>query len=203
MTKTINPEITEIKPKDEQTISDKEKTTEQLILDNENFVYSIVNNEFKKYPYNVKEELYSAGKMGLVIAAQKFNPSNYDNKFISYAVHWIRYYVNEEIRKMYPVKLNQNYVYKRNKMNKFIDTYKKDHRGKNPTDKCIGKALGMSQKVIDNIRKVNGGDNFSFVSFQAITNTGSTDKSDDMNISDKLVNDYLNTASTTDDYTQI
>ena len=47
----------------EQTVSsDYGKTFEQLVIENENFVYSIVNNEFKQYPWNIKEELYSAGK---------------------------------------------------------------------------------------------------------------------------------------------
>lgn len=41
---------------------DSEKTFEELIIDNENFVYSTVNKEFKQYPWNVKEDLYSAGK---------------------------------------------------------------------------------------------------------------------------------------------
>lgn len=42
--------------------NDAEKTFEQLILDNENFVYSVVNKEFKQYPISVKQDLYSAGK---------------------------------------------------------------------------------------------------------------------------------------------
>lgn len=151
-----------------QQKSDKDKTFEELIIDNQNFVYSIVNKQFDSYPHNVKQDLFSAGKLGLVVAAQKFNPTEYSNKFISYAVHWIRYYVNEEIRKLFPVKLNQNYIYKRNKIAKLVADYQKEHEAP-PTDQYICKQVGITQKVLDNIRKVNGGKNFTFVSFQAPT----------------------------------
>lgn len=40
--------------------TDSTKTFEQLIIDNEKFVYSVVNKEFKQYSWNIKEDLYSA-----------------------------------------------------------------------------------------------------------------------------------------------
>ena len=90
---------------------------EKLILENEKFVYSIVHKEFKSYPQQVKEDLFSAGKEGLVVAASKYKPEEYaDNKFTTYAQHWIRYYINEEIRNIYPIKLDQNFSYKKNKI---------------------------------------------------------------------------------------
>ena len=151
---------------------DQNKTFEQLVLDNQKFAYSVVNKEFKKYLNfaNLKEDLYSAAKMGLIKAARNYKPS-YDNKFISYAVHWIKYYVNEEIRNYYPVKLNQNHVYKRNKLLKAIAKYKKENGGKEPSDKWLMKELNISQKVLDGIRKVNGGKNFKFVYIQNTTET--------------------------------
>lgn len=173
--------------------NDNKKTPEQLIIDNENFVYSIVNNQFKKYPWNVKEELYSAGKLGLAVAAHKFNPKDYTNKFISYAVFWIRYYINEEIRKLYPVKLDQNFIYKRNKLNKAILKYKKEHDGKEPNDEYLMKELKISQKVLNGIRKINGGNNFSFVSFQAVSENANNDN-DENTIENSLVNEYLETS---------
>ena len=95
---------------------------EKLIIDNERFAYSIVNKEFSKYSWDVKDDLNSAAKAGLVYAATKYDPARKDEcHFISYAVHWIRYYINEEIRKLYPVRLNQNFVSKRKKVMKFIE----------------------------------------------------------------------------------
>ena len=49
------------------TSSDFGKTFDELVIENEKFVYSVVNNEFKNYPWNVKEELYSAGKLRIGI----------------------------------------------------------------------------------------------------------------------------------------
>jgi RNA polymerase sigma factor (sigma-70 family) len=173
---------------------DSEKTFEELIIDNENFVYSTVNKEFKQYPWNVKEDLYSAGKEGLVYAATKFNGANHNNKFISYAIHWIRYYINEEIRNLYPVKLNQNYVYKRSKIKKFVTKFEEEHH-RTPTEDEISKELGFSKKVIQNVMDINGGENFSFISFQTVTNDSSNDSNSDDYIENKLVNEYLGESS--------
>ena len=122
-------------------------------------------------------------------AATKFDRSNYANKFISYAVHWIRYYVNEEIRKLYPVKLNQNYIYKRSKIKKFISEYEQKH-GKTPSMKVLTKGVGMSEKVINNIMNINNGENFKFISFQGV-GTNNDDPNSDSYIENKLVNEYL------------
>lgn len=169
---------------------DNNKSFEQLIIDNENFVYSIVNKEFKKYPWNVKEELYSAGKAGLVYAATKYDTSKFDNKFISYAVHWIRYYINEEIRNMYPVKLNQNYVYKRNRVKSCIAQFKKEHK-RNPSISELSKLLDMSEKVIQNILNINNGENFQFISFQSLTTENTNKQADENYVENKLVNEYF------------
>ena len=49
-------------PATENVKSDAEKTFEELVIDNENFVYSLVNKEFKNYSFEVKKDLYSARK---------------------------------------------------------------------------------------------------------------------------------------------
>jgi RNA polymerase sigma factor (sigma-70 family) len=172
------------------TTVDSNKTFEELILDNKDFVYSVVNKEFKHFPWHIKNELYSAGMEGLVYAATKFDPTNYNNKFISYAVHWIRVYINEEIRKMYPVKLNQNYVYKRGKIKKFIAKFAEEH-GREPTIAEISGGVEMSQKVVNNILSLNNGENFQFVSFQAVNPEGSDDTTSESYVENKLVNEYL------------
>ena len=175
---------------------DKHKTFEQLIIDNEKFAYKIVNKQFKKYLNysNLREDLYSAAKMGLIVAAQKYKPSEHENKFISYAVHWIRYYINEEIRNYYPVKLNQNHVYKRNKLEKTITAYKKAHNGKTPSDKWLMKELNISQKVLDGIRKVNGGKNFKFIS---IGSTMDNDDGEEYSNENKIFNEIDKAVDTT------
>lgn len=175
---------------------DKLKTVQELILDNEKFAYGVVNKEFKKYlSYSsLREDLYSAAKMGLITAAQKYQPKDHQNKFISYAVHWIRYYVNEQIRKYYPVKLNQNHVYKRNKLEKTIAAYKKSHNGRTPSDKWLMKELNISQKVLDGIRKVNGGKNFKFIS---IGNTMDNEDGEEYSNENKIFNEIDREIDTT------
>lgn len=170
--------------------SDQGKTFDQLIIENERFVYSVVNKEFKNTPWDIKPDLYSAGKQGLVYAATKFDSKNYKNKFISYAVNWIRYFVNEELRNMYPVKLNQNFVYKRNKIKKFIAKYETEY-GRQPTYEEISENLGLSVKVIGNILGINNGENFSFVSFQAVNKDAGDDPGSENYVENKLVNEYL------------
>lgn len=56
-------QFTETNIKTAEPSSDFGKTFDELVIENEKFVYSVVNNEFKNYPWNVKEELYSAGKL--------------------------------------------------------------------------------------------------------------------------------------------
>ena len=164
---------------------------ERLIIENQNFAYSVVNKEFSKYSWDVKADLNSAALEGLVYAATKYDPSKKDEcKFISYAVHWIRYYINEEIRKFYPVKLNQNFVSKRKKVTKFIEKYKAEHNGKEPTIKIISKNVDLSEKVVKGILNVNSGENFQFVSFNAPVDVGDSSGNEAFNES-KLMNEYF------------
>ena len=164
---------------------------ERLIIENERFAYSIVNKEFGKYSWDVKDDLNSAAKAGLVYAATKYDPARKDEcHFISYAVHWIRYYINEEIRKLYPVRLNQNFVSKRKKVMKFISKYKESHDDKEPSIEEISENVGLSEKVVTGILNINGGENFQFVSFNTPVDVGDSNGNENFNES-KLMNEYF------------
>jgi DNA-directed RNA polymerase specialized sigma subunit len=91
---------------------------------------------------------------------------------------------------MYPVKLNQNYVYKRGRVKKFISKYQEEH-GTEPTTSQISAELGMSEKVINNILSINNGENFQFISFQSVNKEGSDDPTSENYVENKLVNEYL------------
>lgn len=180
----INDELKVIKPIASQ------KEFEKLIIDNERFAYSIVNKEFSKYSWDIKDDLNSAAKAGLVYAATKYDPSRKDEcHFISYAVHWIRYYINEEIRKLYPVRLNQNFVSKRKKVMKFIEKYKENY-DEEPSISEISENVGLSEKVVQGILNINGGENFQFVSFNTPVDVGDSDGNENFNES-KLMNEYF------------
>lgn len=190
------------KLKDGEKNPDYGKTFEQLILENEKFAYSIVNSEFSKYSWDVKEDLYSAAKYGLIYAATKYDSKQNEAKFISYAVNWIRYYIHEEVRKLNPIKLNQNFVCKRNKIKKAITTFKKEFN-REPTDEEISKIVGMSKKVVNNVYGINNGENFNFISFQALMSAGSSKNQDDGTLlENKLTNEYLANALDTAGFTR-
>lgn len=126
-------------------------------------------------------------------AATKYDPYQDNCKFISYAINWIRYYINEELRKMYPIRLNQNFVCKRNKVTRAIAKYQEENDGKTPTCDQLSAIIGMSPKVVKNILEVNGGNNFNYISFQSISNSNKTDDGD-VEIETKLINEYLQQA---------
>ena len=178
---------------------DANKTFEELIIDNQQFVYSVVNKEFSKYPWDIREDLYSAGKAGLVYAATKFKPSEYNNKFISYAVHWIRFYINEAIGEIYhPIKLNQSFIYRKKKITNCIEEFKRNNN-RTPTISEISSLSGLNETVVTNVLSVNGGKNFEYVSFQAGSNRTDSDGEGNLEnlIDSKLVNEYLDTSITT------
>ena len=166
---------------------------ERLIIDNQNFAYSVVNKEFSKYPWDIRQELNSAAIEGLVYAATKYDPKRKSEcKFISYAVHWIRYYIQEQIRKLYPVRFNQNFVSKRNKVMKCVSDYRKAHNGEPPSVSHISAQVGMSERVVRNILSVNGGENFTFVSFNAPVET--KDSESEQLAESKIIKEYFDSA---------
>ena len=67
---------------------------DKLIKANLKFVVKIAK-QYRKYDVNFAD-LISEGNMGLLKAAEKFDPSR-NTKFISYAVWWIRVYIQEYI----------------------------------------------------------------------------------------------------------
>lgn len=169
---------------------------QKLILDNMGFPYKIVQKEFGNYPSGMKDDLNSAAMSGMIYAAKKYDPKRASEcKFISYAVHWIRFFVHEEIRSFYPIKFNQNFVSKRNKIKKYITKYSDEHNGTIPSIEDISKNVGMSEKVVKNVLNVNGGENFTFISFNSpsLVDDGNGDMKEVRQ--DALVNEYLNTAS--------
>ena len=73
---------------------EKSKSLDELIKNNLRFVTKCVNDFKTLYDEQVKEDLTHNGVIGLIEAAKKYNPK-FDNKFISYAV----FYIKKEIRK--------------------------------------------------------------------------------------------------------
>jgi RNA polymerase primary sigma factor len=97
-------EISEIKvltPKEETELTKKasegdKEAIDELVKRNLRFVVSVA----KQYatPQNPVVDLVNEGNIGLIIAAQKFDPTS-GYKFISYAVWWVRKLIMEHLTK--------------------------------------------------------------------------------------------------------
>ena len=91
---------------------------------------------------------------------------------------------------MHPVKLNQNFIYKRTKIKKFISTFESANKRK-PTIEEISEGVSLSAKVINNIMNINNGEDFQFISFQAVNDNASDDATKENYVENKLVAEYL------------
>lgn len=91
--------IPQLTPKEEKVLATKaysgdKLAQKKLVESNLKFVVKIANEYLG---YMDLEDLINEGNIGLIHAAEKFNPST-GNKFITYAVWWIRAYMQKAIR---------------------------------------------------------------------------------------------------------
>lgn len=94
------------------------KAKEELVTRNLKFVISVA----KQYvtPQSPLEDLVNEGNLGLIMAAERFNPAE-KVKFISYAVWWIRKVIIEHINKYNrAVRLPLNKITSLSKLDKVI-----------------------------------------------------------------------------------
>lgn len=85
-----------------------EQAREILIRRNLRFVVKIAK-EYQNQGLSMSD-LIQAGNYGLVVAIDKFNSDN-DNRFISYAVHWIRQKIRDALNKeSRPIRLPVNKI---------------------------------------------------------------------------------------------
>lgn len=94
------------------------KAKEELVTRNLKFVISVA----KQYvtPQSPLEDLVNEGNLGLILAAERFNPAE-KVKFISYAVWWIRKVIIEHINKYNrAVRLPLNKITSLSKLDKMV-----------------------------------------------------------------------------------
>lgn len=117
------------------------------------------------------EDLVQEGNIGLIEASKKFDASR-GNKFITYAVHYIRKHIKKALTKNNNIIHQPNHVINNNnKIKKFVGKHIAE-KGREPTVKEISKNLKLSEKTIKNINsnKING-----YISINSAIN----DESDD------------------------
>ena len=77
---------------------------EQLILENQNLIYSITKY-FEKYAN--KEDLFQAGCMGMIMAYKNYNP-DMNVKFTTYAYPYILGEMKKLVREDKSIKISRN-----------------------------------------------------------------------------------------------
>jgi RNA polymerase primary sigma factor len=120
------------------------KQLEPLITGNLRFVISVA----KQYQYNKQhiDDLISYGNIGLIKAAERFDPSK-GFKFISYAVWWIRQCIMEGLNETMPIKLPLNRVVINNKIKRCHDEMIK-RENRHATETEIAEETGINLKDI-------------------------------------------------------
>lgn len=142
------------------------KTPEQLVEENISFVHHLIEKEFARYYRYVgipRDNLVSAGMMGLVVAANK---SKYGT-FIRYASFWIRYYIYNEIRSHFFIKRQSSYCLKLNKIRKFQAKYVNKF-GKEPSYEWLAENTGFDVGVVIDVLKFDEENSTSTVSYEEL-----------------------------------
>lgn len=136
-----------------KAVNGDEKALDELVTRNLRFVISVA----KKYQNENAplSDLIDQGNIGLIEAARKYDPTM-GNKFISYAVWWIRKeimdYLNNDTRM---VRLPLNKVTMINKFNRAVDKLKQSE-GRDVTKEELYEVLeGFDKDEIDDIFKIN------------------------------------------------
>lgn len=133
---------------------------EQLIIDNLPYVKRIVNRIAIHLPPSVEvEDLVNAGVIGLISAAERFDPSR-DKKFITYAAFRIRGAVLSELR-------SRDYLSRSNRrkireMERAVVAIEK-RLGREAEDEEVARELDISLDDLYDIKKLAG---ISFISLE-------------------------------------
>ncbi len=123
------------------------KDREEVLLENENIVYSIIN----KYTYYFdKDDLYQVGMIGLMDAYDNYK-SDKNTKFSSFAYFYVKGKVLEYIRKSNVLKVSKDLI----KLNTSIERakdYLTQKLGYVPSDDDIALFLEMDVKNIEDAK---------------------------------------------------
>ena len=117
---------------------------DELILENQKLVYSIINTYFPNYQN--KNDLFQVGCMGLIKASEKFN-EEYNTKFSTYAYTLILGEIKKYVREDKGIKLSydlQKLGYKIEKLRLIL--YQKLMR--EPTTSELASIIGVSETQI-------------------------------------------------------
>lgn len=130
------------------------KKIEDLIMENKNLIYNIVNN----YPsYKSKEDLFQAGCIGMIEAYKNFDQSK-GCKFTSYAYPYIYGEINKYVKEDHNIKMGRSI----SKLKTKIETARSfltQHLMHEPSLKELSVFLEMDEQLVGQI--LNYSDTFS------------------------------------------
>ena len=115
---------------------------ENVILDNLNLIYKAASY----FNYNDKEDLISAGVIGMINAYYKYDKS-YNTKFTTYAFDYIIGEMKKCIRNDKGIKISRNISSLYNKIEKVSDLLSQKYKRK-PTTKELSLYLGIDESYI-------------------------------------------------------
>ena len=133
-----------------------ENELRDLILDNQNLIYSIIH-KFRSKDY---DDLYQAGCIGLIKAYNNYN-SHCDTKFTSYAYNYIvgeiyKHIINNRNIHMSPMNVKLfNSILK-------VEEYLINHLGRYPTDNEICLFLEIDKSKLCEIRNMSKTDSLDY-----------------------------------------
>lgn len=93
------------------------------------------------------EELYNAGKIGLIVAAYGYNPDKFNNRFSTYATHWVRQKIREAVYNDAPVSIPVHVINSLYRKKKLVDQYS------DLTPDQIREALDLTEAQMDKVDK--------------------------------------------------
>lgn len=126
----------------------EKKARRKLLESNLRLVIKIAHN-FKSYGLDL-EDLVSEGNLGLMRAAEKFDPKR-KCKFISYAAFWIRQKIYKALySKSRMIRLPVHAADKHLKIVKYISTFS-EANGRQPNNEEITSGLGLPKSFVSNL----------------------------------------------------
>lgn len=147
------------------------KILERLVTSNLRFVVKIA---FEYFNYKIRIlDLIQEGNLGLVKAIQDFNPAK-DNRLSTYAVWWIRSYIQEAILKNYSlVKIGTTQAQKKLFYNLRKEQRKLEQIGIRPQEQVplIAKALDVHEDEVREMSERLKGDTLSLSEKKGETHT--------------------------------
>ena len=121
-----------------------EEARNELVEANLRFVVS-VSKEYQNRGLSLAE-LISAGNMGLITAAERFDETK-GYKFISYAVWWIRQAILQTLMEQSTVRLPVNRIDMQTKVTRTYEALQRD--GSTPSLKKVADTLGFSEEKVE------------------------------------------------------